>query len=279
MPFEFRAIKTRLLTAALLAVTLAGCASGQKNPTIGQVDADKFLFDRGTQLLAKKNWLTAREYFRRLVDSYPQSQYRHEAKLGVGDSFLGENRVDSLILAVNEFREFLTFFTALHPRADYAQYRLAFAQSKQILRADLDQTATIETLAEVQKFKENFPKSPYLPEVEKIFRLARDRLSQSEFRVGMLYFKVRYMQGAIPRFAGILKDDPGYTRKDEVYFYMAEALRRLGLRAEAVPVFDRLITEFPKSKHVKNARRRLAEMTAKPPAVKAPAVKAPDVRR
>ena len=270
--------KARLLTIALICAGVTACASGQKDPTPGQMDADKFLFERGTALLAKKNWLTAREYFRRIVDSYPQSTYRADAKLGVGDSFLGEGNIGALIMGANEFREFLQFFP-LNPRADYAQYRLAFAQSKQILRADLDQTATIETLAEVQKFKENFPKSPYLPEVEKIFRLARDRLSQSEFRVGMLYFKVRYMQGAIPRFAGILKDDPGYTRKDEVYFYMAEALRRLGLRAEAVPVFDRLITEFPKSKHVKNARRRLAEMKAKPPAVKAPAVKAPDVRR
>ena len=40
--------------------------------------------------LNKKHWLTSREYFRQLMDSYPQSQYRADAKLGLGDTYLGE---------------------------------------------------------------------------------------------------------------------------------------------------------------------------------------------
>ena len=51
-------------------------ASGRNLPPPGQVDADKFLFDRGTEALQDKNWLDAREYFRRLVDTYPASAYR-----------------------------------------------------------------------------------------------------------------------------------------------------------------------------------------------------------
>ena len=264
MSFEFRMSKARLLTIALICAMVTACASGQKDPVQGQVDADKFLFERGTALMAKKNWLVAREYFRRIVDSYPQSTYRADAKLGVGDSFLGEGNIGALIMGANEFREFLQFFP-LNPRADYAQYRLTFAQSKQMLRADLDQTATIETLAEVQKFNENFAKSKYKPDVDKIHRLARDRLSQSEFRVGMLYFKAKYMRGAVPRFVGILNDDPGYTKKDEVYYYLAESFRRAGARAEAAPVYDKLIADYPKSKYAKDAKRRLAEMTPKTP--------------
>ena len=264
MSFEFRATKTRLLIAVLLLVTLAGCASGQKNPTIGQVDADKFLFDRGTQLLAKKNWRTAREYFRRLVDSYPQSQYRHDAKLGIGDSFLGENRVDSLILAVNEFREFLTFFTSLHPRADYAQYRLALAQSKQMLRAERDQTATVETLAEVQKFRDTYPTSKYRPEVDKIYRTARDRLSESEFKIGLTYYRGRVIVGAVARFEGVLRDDPGYTRKDQVYFYLAQAYMKVNGAAGAIAYYQKLLEEFPKSKHAREAKKKLALLMAPP---------------
>ncbi len=38
----------------------------------------------------------------------------------VGDTYLGENTTESLLLAVNEFREFLTFYPT-NPRADYAQ--------------------------------------------------------------------------------------------------------------------------------------------------------------
>ena len=42
------------------------------------------------EALNEKHWLTAREYFRQLVDSYPQSPYRADAKLGLGDTYLGE---------------------------------------------------------------------------------------------------------------------------------------------------------------------------------------------
>ena len=72
-----------LLFAALIGLGVAaGCASAPKKPPTGTPDPDKFLFERGTAELNDKDWFTAREYFKQLVDSYPQSQYRGDAKLG-----------------------------------------------------------------------------------------------------------------------------------------------------------------------------------------------------
>src|SRR5688572_7296843 len=106
--------------ALLLVVMLAAaCASGPNRPPSGSPEPDKFLFERGTESLNDRKWLRAREYFRQLVDTYPQSPYRADAKLGIGDSYLGESTTEAKILAINEFREFLTFFPT-HPRADYA---------------------------------------------------------------------------------------------------------------------------------------------------------------
>ena len=34
---------------------------------------DRFLFDRGNEALKESKWLNAREYFRQVVDNYPQS--------------------------------------------------------------------------------------------------------------------------------------------------------------------------------------------------------------
>ena len=267
MPFELRVKVRSVLTLALLLVVVTGggvvgCGGLKKpkEPPQGAVDADKFLFDRGTQLLAKKNWITAREYFKRIVDSYPQSQYRADAKLGVGDSYLGEGRTDSLILAVNEFKEFLQFFP-LNDKADYAQYRLALASSKQMLSPERDQTATHETLAEVQHFKEAHPNSPYMPEVDKIYRQARERLSESEFRVGMLYFRIHGYIGAIGRFSALISDDPQYSKRDELFFYMAETCNKApALKAQAVTYYDMVMSEYPKSKYAKRAKRRLEQM-------------------
>jgi outer membrane protein assembly factor BamD len=226
-------------------------------PAAGSADADKFLFDRGTEALTKKRWLEAREYFRRLVDTYPQSPYRAEAKLGLGDSYIGQNTVESNILAINEFHEFLTFFP-LSDRADYAQYRIGLAHFRQMLSPQRDQTATREALAEFDAFLQRYPTSKLRPEVENLQRQARDRLSQSEFEIGLLYSRMKWCPGAVERFKGLLAQDPGYTARDGVYYYLGECLERLKRPAEALPYYDRLVTEFPKSKYVEDAKKRIA---------------------
>ena len=70
-------------------------------------------------------------YFQQIVDGYPQSPFRPDAKLGVGDAYLGEDTAESVVLAANEFREFLQFYPT-NPRADYAQYKLAMSHFEQM---------------------------------------------------------------------------------------------------------------------------------------------------
>src|SRR5678816_2687515 len=94
LSFEFRRAAA-LVALALTLSALGACGSKQAVPTLGQADADVFLFQRGSEELAKKHWLTSREYFRRLVDSYPQSRLRADAKLGIGDTYIGEGRIES----------------------------------------------------------------------------------------------------------------------------------------------------------------------------------------
>lgn len=237
----------------------AACGPKQQAPAFGKTDADRFLFERGTEQLTKKNWLSAREYFRRLVDSYPQSQYRYDAKLGIGDSFVGENEIDTLILGANEFREFLQFFPT-NARADYAQYRLCVAISKQMLKPQLDQTATREALTEIQRFLDNYPDSKYKKDVEVLYRTARDRLSDHEFLIGKSYFNMKYMGGALPRWLALLKEDPGYTRKDQLYFFIGEAFRKTTNWKEAIPFYERLMADYPRSKYVPAARKYVDQL-------------------
>lgn len=259
MSFEFRRAIGLLAVVLALSALVAACGSKQAVPTLGQADADVFLYQRGTELLAKKNWLSAREYFRRLVDSYPQSRLRQDAKLGIGDSYLGEGRIESYILGANEFREFLQFFPS-SPKADYAVYKLGYSQYKQMLKSQRDQTATHDTIREFQRFLESFPDSKYRPEVEKLYREARDRLSESEFNVGLLYYRIRNPLGAVNRFVELLKADPEYTRRDAVYFYLAETYVKMNLVPEALPLYDKLLKEFPKSDYRKKAEKRMAEL-------------------
>ena len=89
----------RSLVWIVMLLLASACASGPKKPPVGTLEPDKFLWERGAEELNKKHWLTSREYFRQLMDSYPQSQYRADAKLGLADTYLGEGSAESKVLA------------------------------------------------------------------------------------------------------------------------------------------------------------------------------------
>jgi outer membrane protein assembly factor BamD len=261
-----------LVVVLAAAVTLAGCGAKNKNavPT-DATQPDRFLFDRGTEALMRERWIDAREYFRQVVDNYPGSPLRADAKLGVADAYLGEGGTENLVLAANEYREFLTFYPT-HARADYAQFKLAMTHHRQMRAPARDQTETKDALREFQTFFDRYPNSPLTPEVRQRWREARDRLSEASFLVGLHYFRQKWYVGAISRFQEVLKEDPSYTHRDDVYFYLGESYFRGGgagtsanaiaARAQAETYYDRLLKEFEVSEHLEDARKRLQELRA-----------------
>lgn len=251
----------RMAAVAALAACLGACASGAAKPPTGTPEPDKFLFERGTQALNDKRWLVAREYFRQLVDTYPQSEYRADAKLGIGDTYLGEGTAESFVLAINEFREFLSFYPT-HTRADYAQYKLGMAHYYQMRGPERDQTETKEAIRELETFVERYPNSSLMPEAQKSLREAKDRLDESEYQVGLFYYRARWYPGAIDRFKSLLDRDPGFTNRDAVYYYLGESYVNVGRPAEGLPYFDRLIKEFEVSEYLDDAKKRAAEVKA-----------------
>jgi outer membrane protein assembly factor BamD len=260
----WRPVIRPFLALAAVSVGLAlavGCGPSRMTVPPGTLQPDRFLFERGTEALNDRRWLTAREFFRQITDTYTQSPYRPEAKLGIGDTYLGEGSQVALVQAINEFREFLTFYPT-HPRADYAQYKLALGYFRQMRAPQRDQTETRAAILEFETFIARYPNSDLLPEVRERLRDARDRLSTSEFEVGRHYYRVRWYPGAVERLSALLKADPGYSRRDAVYYYLGETLMRMGREAEALPYFERLIAEFDTSEHLEDARERVATLTA-----------------
>jgi len=253
----------RLLAVACLLLATA-CGSKAPLPAVGSVDVDKFLYERGADALKRRKWLEAREYFRRLIDTYPRSPFRTDSKLGIGDSYLGEGRADSLVLAANEFREFLTL-APLSEKADYAQFRLAYSQVRQMLAPQRDQTATREALRELDRFRQNYPDSKYKKEADALYRQARDRLSDHEYQVGLFHLRNRMYVGAIARFVTVMDEDPGFSRRDAVIFNLGEAYDRVLRPAEAKALYELLLKDFPKSKFVRDTKKRLAVSAPPPP--------------
>ena len=252
----------RVLAAAALAAIIGGCASTPRGVVPpGTSEPDKFLFDKGTDALNAKKWLTAREFFKQVTETYTQSSYRPDAKLGIGDTYLGEGTAEALVLAINEYREFLSFYPT-NRRADYAQFKLGMAHFRQMRGPQRDQTETREAVKELQAFVDRYPNSDLMPEATAKLREAKDRLDESNYLVGYFYYRQRWYPGAIDRFRQVLKEDPEYSSRDALYFYLAESLVKMNQQAEALPYLEKLVDEFERSDYLQDAQRRITELKA-----------------
>jgi outer membrane protein assembly factor BamD (BamD/ComL family) len=74
----------------------------------------------------------------------------------------------------------------------------------------------------------------------------------------------------LQRFQGILKDDPEYTFRDGVYYYLGETYLKayqnaLGpvkeqLKNDALAHYEKLVAEFTTSEYLERAKKRIAEI-------------------
>jgi outer membrane protein assembly factor BamD len=244
------------LTSLLLLAVVFGACSSNPPLTAAPGEADQLLLDRGNTALKERKWATARQYYSELLESYPQSPLRAEAKLGVGDAYLGENNNAAYVYAQNEYREFIAFYPT-NPRADYAQMQLGMVHFNQMLNPQRDQTETKEAIREFQTFVDRYPNSALMPQVRARLREAKDRLSDWDLQVGNFYLSIRLYVSAEERYRYILQNDPEYTRKDSLYFHLAESLEKSKKTTEALPYYERLIKEYEQSEHLEEAKRRV----------------------
>ncbi len=265
--------RVRWLPIVLALGAACACASyGRSLVPPGTTEPDKFLFDRGTAALNEKRWLTAREFLKQVVETYTQSPYRPDAKLGIGDTYMGEGSTEALVLAINEFREFLSFYPT-NRRADYAQYKLALAHFRQMRAAQRDQTETRDAVREFEAFVDRYPTSSLMPEARAKLRESRDRLSQADYLVGFFYFRQRWYPGAVDRFQTLLKNDPEYGARDAVYYYLAETLVKTKREAAALPYYEKLVQEFERSQYLPEAQKRITELKEQAQAKTSPPAK------
>lgn len=259
-----RRLPSRAGLAVLLGLVAAGCTSPRADiPAIGEVEADRLLFERGAAALDDGDWRRARQYFVEIRDNYPQSQYRAAARLGIGESYEQEGSGEAYVRALAEFQDFLSLYPT-HPRASFAQYKVGMVHFHQMRRAERDQSETRNAIREFENFIERYPADrEWMPEVRQRLREARDRLSAHDFTVGHFYYRAKFYPGAVNRFRQILDGDPDYSKRDEVYFFLGQSLADGRQVTEAIPYFARILEEFDASEYADEARDRISELEAR----------------
>jgi outer membrane protein assembly factor BamD len=256
-------VRRRLAAALLLA--LPACSSHQLDLEALSSASDQVIWEAGAKAVEKKDWESARQYFRRLIDAFPQSEHQPDARIALADSYFEQGGTANYVLAVSSYREFLTLYPQ-HPKSDYAQFRAAESYFEQKNTPDRDQTATEQALEEYQRLLDIYPQSQWVEKARERIHECRQTLARAHFGVGSFYQRTRQAwRSAIGRYETIVSDYPDFERFDEVLFRLAECLGNSGRYAEARPHLARLQSEFPESSFIEPARK--LEASFPPPGV------------
>jgi outer membrane protein assembly factor BamD len=270
-----RAVRRIAAALPLFAALFAyGCATGgQADIATLASNSDQVIFEAGQKAAEKKQWEAARQYFKRIVDGFPQSQLGPAARLALADSHFGEGGTATYILAISGYRDFVTLYPS-HPKSDYAQFRIGEAYFAQKNRADRDQTSTYHALAEYEHLLEAYPSSSYIEQARGRISACRQSLGRAEFLAGYFYQRTRRAyRAAITRYEGVLNDYPDYAGVDEVLYRLGQCLIFAGRFPEALPHLSKLIEVYPTSEWVDDARKLIAQIP--PQAAPAAAVETP----
>jgi outer membrane protein assembly factor BamD len=258
-----------VLASALLA---ASCLSGGHQADIATLasNSDQIIWEAGQKAYQKKQFDVARQHYKRIVDGFPQSELGPAARLALGDSYYSGGGTANYILAVSDYRDFLTLYPS-HPRSDYAQFQVAECHYRQRNGADRDQTNTDKALAEYQRLLEAYPSSAYIEEARKRIVECRQSLARSEFMAGYFYQRTRQAwRAAISRYEGVLSDYPDFARIDEVLYRISECLVASGRGAEALPHLGRLRDAYSGSSFAAAGAKLQSQIPVGPPPAAAP---------
>jgi outer membrane protein assembly factor BamD len=252
------------LVVVLAGLWAHGCASGGGKADISILtsSSDEEIWEAGQKAVAKHDLEAARQYFKRIVDGFPQSEHGPEARVAIADSYFNQGGGANYILAISAYRDFVTLFPQ-HPKSDYAQFQIAEGYFQQKNTPDRDPTPVTHALEEYNRLLDLYPSSPYVEKARPRIAACRQNLARGSFMVGYFYQKTRRVyRAAIARYEDVIKDYPDYDGSDEVLYRLSECLVASGRAPEALPHLQRLRETYPTSRWAAEAAKLVAQIEA-----------------
>lgn len=271
----------RIVPVVLLAVavlTTAGCHKNKSQNPLANIDSkqpDKVLYDRAMAALKKNKFDVARITLQTLINTYPDSEYIARAKLAVGDAWYEEGGSSGLAQAEIEYKDFITFFPNL-PEAAEAQLKVANIHYKQMEKPDRDFTHARRAEDEYKQLILQFPDSQLVPEARQRLLQVQEVLGEREFRIGRFYYTRESWAASIARLKTLVDTYPLYSEADEALYMLGQAYERQMDTARATRLtetikgellkkftdaaaeaYSRIITRYPATDRVADARQRL----------------------
>jgi outer membrane protein assembly factor BamD len=220
---------------------------------------DKILYERAMNEIQHGRYDVGRLTLQTMLNTYPDSEFLAKAKLAIADSYYAQGGVSGLTQAEAEYADFQTFFPTA-PEAPEAQFRIGMAHFRLMGKSDRDLTEAKLAEAEFKEFLLKYPDSPVMPRVKGRLREVQEVLASGEFEVAKFYYEKGANRAALSRFEEIASNYPNFSGADNALWYLAQTLERLKQPNAALPYYARILTDYPLSPLVGDAKARLAAM-------------------
>ncbi len=243
----------------IILISSWGCSQKSAKLQKSVVPPDKTLFETGSEYLRKSQYIKARLAFQTLINTYPDSEMAADSYFSIGDSYYEEGGTESLLMAEDQYKNFIVFFPA-NPKAPDAQMKIISANMKLIRAPDRDPQYTFRSEQEIKRMIAQFPDSDYVPIAKQLLIEVQEILAEGDIGVGQYYARRGNYAGARGRFQGILDKYPNYSRIDEVYYFLADILEKSHNPEEAAIYYEKIASGFPFSNRFEEAKERLSSL-------------------
>ncbi|HEY2496924.1 MAG TPA: outer membrane protein assembly factor BamD [Candidatus Angelobacter sp.] len=280
-------VRKILISVVLAGAVLAssGCHHKVQNPlaNIDSKQPDKGLFDRAMDSMKKGHYQEARTLLDTLINTYPDSEYIARAKLALGDAWYAEGGTAAWSQAEAEYKDFQTFFPNL-PEASEAQLKVATIHYRQMEKPDRDFVQAQRASDEFKSLIQQYPDSPLVPQAKQKLREVQEILAERQYRIAHFYYLRDNLAASQARLESLTESYPLYSGSDEALFELGSLYEKEanGINKQKIPdaqkeklvaqfekkaidAYSRIITRYPATDRVGDARQRLKALNAPVP--------------
>jgi outer membrane protein assembly factor BamD len=218
-----------MVRATLLALVLAGCATGPNERPLDSYTAEEIYKKGELELETARRPDDALVFFQEVERLYPYTEYAKRALIMQAFALHKAKRYPE---ARDAAQRYLDFYPG-DVDAPYAMYLMALSYYDQIDDVGRDQGLTFQALQGMREVIETYPDSEYARSAILKFDLAFDQLAAKEMEVGRYYLKRRHYAAAINRFRVVVQDFQTTTHTAEALHRLTESYLALGLTDEA----------------------------------------------
>ncbi len=249
----------RFASFALLALTLAACASDRSDDLPPDRPVEE-LYNEASAKMEAKEYQAAAKAFQEVERQHPYSVWSARAQLMTAYAYYRDMDYDKAIAALDGYIQ-------THPASKdiaYAYYLRALCDYERIVDVRRDQSYAQSSLSGLEAIVRRFPDTSYAKDAQLKISLVHDHLAGAEMEIGRHYQKQKLFIAAVGRFRAVIEKYQTTSHVPESLHRLVECYLSLGIPDEAKAVAAVLGHNFPGSKWYENSYNLLVKNNLTP---------------